>query len=73
MNELDRFERMYATGKISREVHEAMVEYYLTDCGGTGPTILGTSIPSSVDPDAPPASRPEEHPGVAKYLKGTRD
>lgn len=69
MNELDRFKRMYVNGIISREVHEAMVEYYIRDCGGTGPSILGTSIASSVDPNAPPASSPEKHPGVAKYLE----
>lgn len=59
---------MYVEGVVSIEVFEAMVDYYLNDCGGSGPTILGTSVPTSVDGDAPPANRPDLHPGVQKYL-----
>jgi hypothetical protein len=69
MDELARFKRMYVHGRVSLEVYDAMVEYYLVDCNGDGPTQLGRSIPASVDSDATPANAPEEHPGVAQYLK----
>ena len=68
-NELPRLKQMYVNGTVSLPVFEAMVEYYLNDCDGEGPTILGTHVPRSVDPDAVPASRPEEHPGVSQYLE----
>lgn len=70
-NDLPRLKRMYVDGEVSLPVLEAMVEYYLEECGGEGPTSLGTSIPSPVDPSAPPASRPEEHPEVAQRLNET--
>lgn len=67
--DLPRLKQMYVEGQVSLAVFEAMIDYYLIDCDGVGPTVLGRSIPNSVDSDVPPASRPEEHPGVAKYLQ----
>lgn len=71
--DIERLKGMYVNGTVSIDVYEAMIEYYLRDCGGEGPTVLGRSIPSSVDSDAPPATRPERHPGVAKYLAEEED
>lgn len=67
-NEIPRLKRMYVEGRVSLEVFEAMMDYYLDEQGGTGPTILGHAIPSSVDPDAPPAD-PAKHPEVEKRLE----
>jgi len=67
-SDLPRLKQMYVSGRVSLPVFEAMVDYYLDECDGVGPTVLGRSIPDSVDPDAPPASRPEQHPGVRKRM-----
>ena len=66
--EIGRLKQMYVNGTVPLNVFEAMMDYYLYDCGGKGPTVLGMSIPNSVDASVPPATRPELHPGVAKYL-----
>lgn len=67
-DEISRFKQMYVDGDVSLEVFEAMVEYYHEEEGGCGPSVLGLSIPSSVDPDAPPAD-PAEHPGIKERLQ----
>jgi hypothetical protein len=64
--EIQRFKDMYINGEITLEVLEAVIEYYHEEIG-SGPTTLGMSIPSSVDPDAP-SSDPAEHPGVQERL-----
>lgn len=65
--EIQRFKQMYTDGDVSLDVFEAMVEYYHEEEGGSGPSVLGMSIPSSVDADAPPVD-PFEHPGIKEKL-----
>jgi hypothetical protein len=60
MYELPRLKQMYVDGTVSLEVFEAIVDYYLDEKGGTGPTVIGQAFPPSVAPDHPPADRPEE-------------
>lgn len=66
-DEVARFKEMYVDGEVTLEVFEAMVEYYEEEEGGRGPSVLGMSIPSSVDTDAPPAD-PAEHPGIKERI-----
>ena len=59
---------MYVDGTVSLDVFEAIVDYYLDEKGGTGPTAIGQHIPTSVDPDHPPADCPEELPYIKERL-----
>ena len=60
MSELPRLKRMYVDGTVSLDVFEAIVDYYLDEKNGTGPTAIGRAFSASVAPDHPPPDHPEE-------------
>ena len=68
MSELPRLKQMYIDGMVSLEVFEAIVDYYLDEKGGTGPTAIGQVFSTSVAPDHPPPDCPDDLPYIEERL-----